>query len=193
MAKILDHLRDDHRNMARLYDLIGRELRVFKTGEHPDYDLVKKIVDYCIDYPDKYHHPMEDLVFQRLTARHPAGAGTVGPLDDEHKKLAAFATRFSAALGNVLEDEQLPRDWFLEVANDFLSFSRRHMQMEEVLFFPTARKHLTAQDWAEIEAAVEKEFGWTSGGDSPAPHAADYQEIMAWGDASKERPEPAGA
>ena len=32
MAKILDELRDDHRNLARLLDLLGRELNTFKEA-----------------------------------------------------------------------------------------------------------------------------------------------------------------
>jgi len=193
MPKILDRLREDHKNMARLFDLIGRELKVFKTGEHPDYELVKKIVDYCLDYPGQIHHPLEDLVFRKLKARDPNAGRIVGDLDREHAKLDAFTRRFSAALANVLEDELLPRDWFLEVANDFLGFSRRHMQMEEVLFFPALRKHLTPADWTDAEAAARREIGWTAGADAPMPLEAAYREIMAWGKAAPDRAEAAGA
>lgn len=185
MTKILDDLREDHKNMARLYDLLGRELKVFKTGELPDYELVKKILDYCLDYPEQYHHPKEDLVFRKLQTRDPGTADVIGDLAQEHEKLSAFTWRFATALGNVLEDEQLPRDWFMDVANDFLSYSRRHMQMEEVLFFPAARKHLTAADWAEIEAQVELKLEPSLGADKVRRYQANFQEIMAWGKAGE--------
>ena len=32
MAKILDELRDDHRNLARLFDLLARELNTFSRA-----------------------------------------------------------------------------------------------------------------------------------------------------------------
>ncbi|MGH6662766.1 MAG: hemerythrin domain-containing protein [Rhodospirillales bacterium] len=181
MPKILDELHDDHMNMARLYDLIGRELKTFKSGEHPDYELVQKILDYCLAYPNQCHHPKEDLVFAKLKARRPKAAEVIGDLDDEHRKLAAFTRRFATALANVLEDEQLPRDWFIDVANDFLSFSRRHMQMEEVLFFPAARRHLTAADWAEIEKAIARRIERSSDHDRRERFAAGLGEIMSWG------------
>lgn len=190
MPKILDELREDHKNMARLYDLLGRELKTFKTGERPDYELAKKILDYCLAYPDQCHHPKEDLVFRKLRARYPAAVDVVGELDDEHEKLSTFTWRFANALGNVLEDEQLPRDWFMDVANDFLSFSRRHMQMEEVLFFPAARKHLTPADWAELEAAIESRVEPAFDDDKLKRFEANYREIMAWGKADEV---PAGA
>ena len=181
MPKILDALSADHKDMALLYDLIGRELRVFKNGELPDYELVKKILDYCLAYPDQCHHPKEDLVFRKLRARDPAAADFIGDLAEEHKTLAAFTRRFATALGNVLEDEQLPRDWFIDLANDFLSFSRRHMQMEEVLFFPAARKHLTSADWAELEAAVERHIDPAFDAKKAERYRANFREIMAWG------------
>jgi len=184
MPKTIDALREDHKNMARLYDLLGRELKVFKTGEHPDYDLIKKILDYCLTYPDQCHHPKEDLVFGRLRQRHPAAVDAIGNLEIEHEKLAAFTWRFATALGNVLEDEQLPRDWFLDLANDFLAFSRRHMQMEEVLFFPAALKHLTPADWAELEAAIESQIEPAFDEDKLKRFEASYREIMAWGKAA---------
>ena len=55
--KFLNELQDDHKNMARLFDLLGRELLKFKEGEHPDYDLFKSILEYCLDYPDLIHPP----------------------------------------------------------------------------------------------------------------------------------------
>lgn len=185
MAKILDDLHDDHMNMARLFDLIGRELGTFKTGEHPDYELVQKILDYCLAYPDQVHHPKEDLVFARLKARRPKAADAIGDLADEHRQLKAFTRRFATALANVLEDEQLPRDWFIDLANDFLAFSRRHMQMEEVLFFPAARKHLTAADWAELERAIASRIEQAFDADSLNHFQAAYREIMAWGKAAE--------
>ena len=44
MTKILDDLRGDHRNMARMLDLLGRELNTFKEGGRPDYDLVEMVL-----------------------------------------------------------------------------------------------------------------------------------------------------
>jgi hemerythrin-like domain-containing protein len=180
MTKILDELCQDHRNLAQLWDLLGRELRVFKDGGQPDYDLVESILDYCINYPDLCHHPKEDLVFKKLAERNPGAIGAIGDLSQEHEKLAALTWRFCTALSNVLEDKQLPREWFLDVANDFLSFSRQHMQMEEVLFFPAARKSLTDEDWAELEAEIENVGDPLFGNDKQEKYQSLFRSIMDW-------------
>ncbi len=180
MTKILDELEEDHRNLARLLDLLGRELNTFKEGGRPDYDLVEDILEYCLHYPDLCHHPKEDLIFEKLQARDPATANIIGNLKREHEKLSTLTWGFSIAVRNVLDDETLPRDWFMDVANDYLSFSRNHMQMEEVLFFPEARKHLTPEDWAELDDTWEMVEDPLFGEGIQKKYEGLYREIMAW-------------
>ncbi|NQV84857.1 MAG: hemerythrin domain-containing protein [Rhodospirillales bacterium] len=180
MTKMLDDLRQDHRNLARLWDLLGRELNIFKQGGLPDYGLVESILDYCLNFPDLCHHPKENLIFDKLADRDPGAMSAIGDLNTEHQKLTELTWRFSTALSNVLEDEQLPREWFLNVANEFLSFSRHHMQMEEVLFFPAARKNLTDEDWAELEAATEVVDDPLFGTDKQEKYQSLFQDIMDW-------------
>ena len=88
--------------------------------------------------------------------------------------------RFSSAVRNVLDDETLPRDWFLDVANDYLSFSRNHMQMEEVLFFPAVRKTLAPEDWAELNDTWEMVEDPLFGEEKQKKYQGLYQEIMNW-------------
>ena len=189
MPKVLNELRQDHRDMARLWDILGRELKVFKEGGLPDYDLVGTILEYCLNYLDLIHHPKEDLIYQYLKDRDPTSGNIIGDLEQEHIRLTALTRRFSKALKNVLEDEQLPRDWFMDVANDFLNFSRNHMQMEEVLFFPAARKHLTPDDWAKVEAASKKVGDPLFGELINEKYRRLYDEIDDWGKIGDEKAE----
>ena len=180
MNKILENLHQDHQNLARLWDLLGRELNIFKEGGLPDYELVGTILDYCLNYPDLCHHPTENLVFDKLAERDLGSISAIGDLKQEHENLGALTWRISNALSNVLEDEQLPKDWFLDIANNFLIFSRNHLQMEEVLFFPAARKNLTDQDWADLEASIENVEDPLFGSDKQEKYQSLFQDIMNW-------------
>ncbi|MAO55710.1 MAG: hemerythrin [Rhodospirillaceae bacterium] len=181
MSETIDKLRTDHRNLARLMDIIAREVRVFEAGDLPDYDLVASILDYTQNYPDRYHHPLEDRVLAKLRQRDPDIATTVGDLDQEHEKLGTLTRRFAAALDNVMQDAELPRDGFVEVASEYLDFQRRHMQMEEVLFFPAALRALSDDDWRELATdappADDPLFGGT---DAQGKYDALLEEIMKW-------------
>ncbi len=166
MASIIDGLRSEHVRMARLLDILAREIAAFEDGRLPDYDLVADILAYALSYPDLVHHPTEELVLKRLLARAPEVASEIGDLSTEHERLAALTRRFSAAMQNVLQDHTLPRDWFVDVAKDYLGFSRRHMQMEEVVFFPAALRHLQEEDWGAIEDGASRRADALNGGDT---------------------------
>ena len=69
MSKILATLRDEHANMGRLLDVLDDQIAVFGRGETPDYEAIRSILAYMIDYSDRYHHPKEDLIYHRLRER----------------------------------------------------------------------------------------------------------------------------
>src|SRR6516162_9249964 len=63
---IIEFLCQEHRNIEKLLRVLERELSVFGRGERPDYEVIRSVVAYFEVYPDAYHHPQEDLVFQKL-------------------------------------------------------------------------------------------------------------------------------
>ena len=79
--------------MAKMRDALERQLAVSDAGETPDYDIVRGVVDCCLDDPDLHHHPKEDLVFERLKAVDPEAAAGVGDLSGEHAELAEIDAR----------------------------------------------------------------------------------------------------
>lgn len=180
MTNILAALRQDHRNMGQLLDAAERQLDCFDRGETPDYDILQGVLDYCLTYPDLYHHPKEDLVFARLRQVDPATADTIGDLTAEHRALAAATRRFAAAMHSVLQDLEVPRESFDRVTREFLESYRQHIGMEERVFFPAAEARLTAADWAAIEAKAKVQADPLFGAESEASYAALRADILAW-------------
>ncbi|MFQ5776029.1 MAG: hemerythrin domain-containing protein [Kiloniellaceae bacterium] len=181
MADVVGLLLQEHANLAKLLDAVERQLAVFEEGESPDYDIVQGVLDYCLNYPDLYHHPKEDLVFERLRVRDPAAAEALGDLQAEHRRLGALTRRFAAAVRNLLQDLEIPREAFDQVAREFLDHYRRHMDMEERVFLPAAVRSLTAEDWAEIDAQVtareDPVFGTPQGEER---FEALREKVLAW-------------
>ncbi|QPC41894.1 hemerythrin domain-containing protein [Kaustia mangrovi] len=157
MVAILDALYRDHGNIARLLDILDEELAVFDEAERPDYEVIRAIVDYFRIYPDRVHHPREDLVFARLAERAPEAAKTVGDLVGEHAEVSARLGRFAFALDQILGEGVMTRREFREIARDFVDGERRHMAAEEERFFPVALKALTEEDWAELDSTLSTE------------------------------------
>jgi len=151
---IIDLLRQEHRNIEKLLLILEQELSVFDRGERPDYEVICAVIAYFQVYPDAYHHPQEDMVFEKLKARDPAAAANIGDLAAEHRSGAERLHRVAQAVESVLMmDWVVPRHAIDDIIRDFIVHERRHIAMEERDFFPAAVKALQPQDWAEIASS----------------------------------------
>uniref|UniRef100_Q07JL6 Hemerythrin HHE cation binding domain protein n=1 Tax=Rhodopseudomonas palustris (strain BisA53) TaxID=316055 RepID=Q07JL6_RHOP5 len=156
MSRMIEMLQEEHRNIAKLINVLEQELKVFDRRERPDYEIFQAIIEYFQDFPDRCHHPKEDVVFQILKQRSPAVAGAVGDIEAEHRLEGERLRRFSQMVDDILADQEIPRDAFHIAAEDFIDHQRRHMAKEEQLLFPAALETLTPEDWAKIDARIDE-------------------------------------
>ncbi len=137
-------------------------------------------MDYCLDYPDRYHHPKEDLVLEHLKAADPVAAAAVGDRAAEHRDLAALTRRFADAIDAIPQDIQVPRGPFEDAARRFLEAYREHMNNEERAFLPAARRALGAADWAEIDGRLSRPEDPLFGAPTEERFAALRRDILHW-------------
>ena len=149
---VIDVLRREHRNIEALLRVLERELDLFARGERPDYEVIHAVIAYFQVYPDACHHPLEDIVFEKLKLRDSAATTKIGDLAADHRRGAERLRRVAQAVENVLADRELLRQTVHDIVRDFIGQERRHMAREERDFFPAAVKSLQPQDWAEIAA-----------------------------------------
>ncbi len=154
MEAIMRQLRQEHADIARLLQLLDRQVAVFASGERPDYDLLRKVIDYFLDYPDAVHHPREDLIYRVLKRRDSKLAKAIGDLEQEHEILAGTTRTLSEILREILAEELIDRAKVQELVAEFVRSYRQHMKREERDIFPAAERMLAAEDWAEIDASV---------------------------------------
>jgi hemerythrin-like domain-containing protein len=153
-AMVIEILRREHRNIEKLLLVLERELGVFARGEHPDYEVIHAVIAYFQVYPDACHHPLEDVVFEKLKVRDSAATANIGDLAADHRRGAERLRRVAQAVESVLADRELLRQTVNDIIRDFIEHERRHMAMEERDFFPAAVKALQPQDWAEIASRL---------------------------------------
>jgi hemerythrin-like domain-containing protein len=153
-SMIMDLLLQEHRNIEKLLLVLEQELSVFDRAERPDYEVIKAVIAYFEVYPDAYHHPQEDMIFEKLKARDPAAAAKIGDLAAEHESGAKRLRRVARAIESVLMDQELLRSTVCDIIRDFILQERRHIMMEERNFFPAAIKALKPEDWEEIASRL---------------------------------------
>jgi hemerythrin-like domain-containing protein len=191
MPELLDELRREHRSIAQVLACLDRQIRIFETGEHPDFDIIAAVLDYFEGFPDLYHHPKEDILLARLDARDPTSALLVGDLAQAHVQLADNLRSFAASVRAVLLDAELPRAAFVAQARGFIDLQRSHLAMEEASFLPAAERALTAKDWNELAAAVPRREDPLHGADGEAKYETLRRNILAWDAEDRSADEPA--
>jgi hemerythrin-like domain-containing protein len=162
MAEPISAWHADHVNFARLLDLLERELTAFHAGEQPDYALMLDIVHYLRHYPDRFHHPREDVAFARVVEREPAMQLPIARRLQEHRVIAAAGEKLLEILQGVGEGALIERYAVEAAAATYLLYYRHHLAAEEQEVMPRAAQLLTPSDWAAVAAAsggVDPLFG----------------------------------
>jgi hemerythrin-like domain-containing protein len=180
VSEVMNRLQREHRNILKLLNALEHQLAIFDTTETPDYDVLAGIGEYFTGFPDRCHHPKEDLIFRKLRERDPEAAEIVGDLEAEHERIGTLARHFQEAVENVVSEVEVSREAFDAVAQHFIKDQRRHLQMEEERFFPLALEKLTAEDWAEIDARITDEDDPVFGAEASAEFAALRNVLLRW-------------
>ena len=193
MSETMRRLRGDHANLSRLLTGLERQVAAMERGDRPDWDIIQRIVAYCLTYPDIHHHPLEDRVLARLGAKDQQAAAPFATLPAEHRELSAALRRFAAATEQVVQDAAIPRAWFAGLARQFLSAQREHIRREDTQFFPAAERLLGPTDWADLDKAAA-----SLPGDPLFDRPADREflallnDIKAWESLDQPGPGPDG-
>ena len=141
-------LQREHSNMWRVQQVMHLQLERLWRGEPTDSALLANAFYYMRKFPSTVHHPKEDLIYEKLLEAGTPLAKEVSHILSQHEELYE------------IEDElidlvlQLPkcRERVLQLGRRYLTIQTEHMEIEERLLFPQARKLLTASDWREVRA-----------------------------------------
>jgi hemerythrin-like domain-containing protein len=168
MVEIIEILRQEHRNIEKLLQVMEQELTVFDRGERPDYEVFGAIVEFFKNYPDSCHHPKEDMIYEKFRTRDPGRAASVADLEAEHREGAVRLRRVARAIESVLNDQELLRESVDRIVRDFIDSERKHIALEEEVVFPAIVDTLQPGDWADIALTLADRYG--------PPSEADFEE-----------------
>jgi hemerythrin-like domain-containing protein len=168
MVEIIEMLRQEHRNIEKLLDVIERELSVFDRGERPDYEVIGAVIDFFEKYPDSCHHPKEDIIYEKFKTRAPKRTASIADLRAEHREGALRLRRVAQAIDNVLKDQDLLRESVDQIVRDFIDGERKHIALEDQQVFPAIVDTLRTEDWADIALKLADRFG--------PPSEVDFEE-----------------
>jgi hemerythrin-like domain-containing protein len=148
-------IRDEHMALAAMLRSLGMMLDR-GTSHEPEafFDVVRAMLFYIDEFPEKRHHPKEsNLLFPRVVRLAPEVFDTVVLLEKDHNKGESSVRELQHMLLAWELLGETRRDEFEQAVKRYISFYLEHMRLEEEVILPAAQRVLDDQDWAELDAA----------------------------------------
>jgi len=143
-------LRAEHQHIASVMKLFTEQLRAIEAGELVDTHVVYEIMDYMTTWPDRFHHPREDLIYGRAAELDPGAADNVDSLQRDHDYMEKAGHKVLRNIELWRSGELAGAD-LVESGTGYIEHMYQHMNSEEKLVFPQIQSLLGAEDWRELE------------------------------------------
>jgi len=150
-------IREEHAALAAMLRSMVMMLQR-GPGSAPEqyFDVVKAMLFYIDEFPERLHHPKEtELLFPRVAQRAPEVAAALEKLERDHagSERAVRDLQHLLLAWEMLGDSR--REAFEVAANRYVTAYMEHMHLEESAILPAAQKVLDESDWTELDAAFE--------------------------------------
>lgn len=148
-------------------------------GTLPDFAALRSMLFYVDEFPEKRHHRMEsELLFPKLRARTPLASELLDRLEDDHARGERRIRDLEHALLAFEMLGETRRHAFEHAAEAYVTFYLDHMALEEREILPLAERMLTADDWAELDAAFAANRDPLTGHEPEPDYRALFSRIV---------------
>jgi len=161
---IMAALRAEHKHIANVMKVFSQQLDAVAAGDLVDTHIMYETMDYMVTWPDRYHHPREDLVYGRVAEVDSSAADNVDSLQREHDHQGVKGRKLLADIDRWREGE-ITGDSVVKDGREYIEKMYVHMNTEEELVFPQIESVLSLDDWRELavddqlKAAPDPVFG----------------------------------
>lgn len=148
-------IRDEHGALSAMLRSLSMLLAEHRRhGSLPDFSVLRAMLFYVDEFPEKLHHTKEtELLFPKIRARCPEVAAVLDKLDRDHARgeKAIRDLEHDLLAFEVLGEAR--RTAFENAVDRYIDFYLSHMAIEEEQILPLALKHLSEEDWKELDEA----------------------------------------
>ena len=148
-------IRDEHASLAAMLQSMRMMIERGPSEDRRNFfDVVRAMLFYIDEFPERLHHPKEsDLLFPRIARVAPHVMATIERLESDHM---TGEVRVRELMHLLMAWEYLGetrRAAFEADATRYVQFYLNHMRLEETVLLPEAEKSLTDDDWHALNVA----------------------------------------
>lgn len=145
----------DHEHLVTLLRLLRAEVQKYDDSEEEtDVNVVVEALDYLNDYPNSYHHPLEEASFDYLIQNNLAYSEVIQKIRSQHQRLEEETAELFRMFQLVSRDQIVPVSRIKDALNRYLDLQFEHIDTEEKEIFPVMEKSLGPDDWKEINSRI---------------------------------------
>lgn len=157
MHPIQRQLHSDHRHLQLVLNCLNKEIDCFDfdSQQDPDMEVILNALDYIREYPDKWHHPAEDIIFNQLLAKKVRESKLIEKLKEEHDKITLETEKINQLFREAAGDCIIPAEELIDCARQYISLQRLHMEKENEFIYPLMDALFSPKEWQQIEKKIE--------------------------------------
>lgn len=131
IAPILAELRQDHRNMTKLLNMLNHQAEALFDEDESDLKRMLDIMHYMTVYPDAVHHPKENRLYAELRAARPDLSKGMQRIYNEHCTIGDMSVLLRNKLEEAVAGNTVLRKAIVADALRYVESLRAHMRWEE--------------------------------------------------------------
>lgn len=173
----LSVIHEEHRSLVAVVQGLRHIVReCLVKGTVPDFSVLRAIICYLDEFPERLHHPKEDAyLFARLRERTHVADSVIDELEQYHAKGGQRICDLERALDRFEGGTADGLKVFSDAVSMFAESMLDHIAREEQTLIPLARRYLSTEDWVEIGAA----FGENGDPRFDAAADLDYRDLFS--------------
>jgi hemerythrin-like domain-containing protein len=138
MIEILVDLQNDHRNLSRLVNLLGKRATGEQAPDAAGMALLTDAVYYLTHFPDVFHHPREDALARWLNRQGALPDSLVRELATQHGDIATQGRELLRDLESLMRRETETWAGLAPRIGEYAKALRLNMVTEEEWLLPVA-------------------------------------------------------
>ncbi|MBT3311935.1 MAG: hypothetical protein HN737_03640 [Desulfobacterales bacterium] len=157
--KTTEVLVKEHVLIRQVLDSLSIAREKLEKGDRPPKEVFEKAVLFSKNFADKFHHYKEEYLLFGLLAQKKEGALDleIGALRYQHERCRHFVAEIKNAVDGYSSGNEIIITTLLENLAPYISLLRRHIYMEDYVFFKMAGKELSDDEDRALLGQFENE------------------------------------
>ena len=174
-----DVLKDEHRGVERMLNIVEAAARRLDSGQAVPLDLFPNAVDFFRGFTDGCHHAKEEAkLFPAMEQRGvPNAGGPIGMMLIEHEQGRAFVRAMGEAAGRYAQGDKSAVPALIQNGRGYVALLRQHILKEDNILFMLADRVLSEADQRQLAEDFEIIERDKTG---PGEHARYHRLLDQW-------------